>query len=157
MVRTTGGTGCVIVGGAAGTGMANVCPWALTTWPASPLQLPLRRGQTHLGLGEDGLGLDLRQFANGASAGLAGREERKSTAMPIGSVRIDFSCDSPVQLAVLERGFEVGDADTGGGPLEGQVCREPGLGAEGEFLPGRQHNLLFSRSFRAGRGGLSPG
>lgn len=36
-----------------------------------------------------------------------------------------------------------------GQPLEGQVCWEPGLGAEGEFLPGRQHNLLFSRSFRA--------
>ncbi|EKA40965.1 type IV B pilus protein, partial [Pseudomonas aeruginosa ATCC 25324] len=42
---------------------------------AFALQLPLRRGQTHLGFGEDGLGLDFCKFANGASAGLAGREE----------------------------------------------------------------------------------
>ncbi|MFI5436971.1 hypothetical protein [Pseudomonas aeruginosa] len=68
----------MIVGGAAGTGMANVSLGAddLAGF-AFALQLPLRRGQTYLRLGEDGLGLDLRQFANGAGAGLAGREEEE--------------------------------------------------------------------------------
>ncbi|VEE74125.1 hypothetical protein [Pseudomonas aeruginosa] len=79
MVRTTGGTGCVIVGGAGRHRHGERLPLGADDLAgfAFALQLPLRRGQTHLGLGEDGLGLDLRQFANGAGAGLAGREEEE--------------------------------------------------------------------------------